>query len=77
MESEFDREKDNGGWGPTGRWNPLSVQLESIILAGKRVSKEKERKKKMEGVRKRIERLVKDKRKQLTDRASLGERERM
>lgn len=73
MEGEFDREIDDGGWGPgMGAWRPLELQLENTLKAAGAVVPKKGKDRKLADMKGQVERLVKYRGKKMSDPGPLG-----
>lgn len=73
MDGEFDRELDDGGWGPgTGTWLTYSDQLDNVLKAADKVVEGKEKDKKLTEIKQTVEKFVKRKGKDMSETGSLG-----
>ena len=73
MDGEFDREINDDGWGPVTRaWRPLEEQLNDLLAVATVAVQGKKKEKKLAEIKGRVEGLIKQKGRKLSDPGPLG-----
>lgn len=72
MDGEFDKEINDGGWGPTGPWLTLQAQVDTTLKALGTTCNQGEREKKVNKAKQKMEQLIKEKGRTPEYRGPLG-----